>query len=92
MRGEPDERRYTYRRYTYGGQVAHLLPFTSGGHYALARCGYAPSWPAEWLGSGSQGERDEAERLRKCSRCTRMAEVEAAHRETSASAETDGAA
>lgn len=65
------------RRYTYAGRVAHLLAFTtdfSAYPYAFAFCGFSPQWGSPWLGSGSQGEEDEASRLRTCKRCNAIAQ------------------
>lgn len=65
------------RRYTYGGRVAHLLAYGidyNAAPYTQAYCGYSPTWGAAWLGSGSQAEEDEANRLRLCKRCTAAAD------------------
>jgi hypothetical protein len=60
------------RRYTYAGRVAHLLPYGYLLPYQQALCGFSPDWPGSWLGSGSQNEYDEAERLPTCKRCERV--------------------
>ena len=64
------------RRYTYGGHVAHLLTYGidySSAPYASAWCNYSPEWGAPWLGSGSQRERDMADKLPTCKRCLAVA-------------------
>jgi hypothetical protein len=56
------------RRYTYGGKRAHLVIYTQPDP-GRARCGYIPTWPAEWLGTGSYQEREHAESLALCRKC-----------------------
>ena len=54
-------------RYLHGRPVKHLL---SGPFDRIAVCGVGPVWFApDWYGTGSQGEYETAERLRKCKRC-----------------------
>jgi len=64
------------RRYSHAGTVAHLIAFGTDFSlqpYATAYCGWAPDWPGAWLGSGSQAEEDEANRLPTCKRCNAAA-------------------
>jgi hypothetical protein len=55
------------RIYTRRGMVAHLSPNWRG--YKGALCPVVPSWPGEWLGTGSQAEYELAAGLPTCKRC-----------------------
>ena len=61
--------------YLRRGGVTHVLPF--GAHtdvitYPSALCGRSPAWSCSWLGTGSQGEVDQARRMPLCIRCMNL--------------------
>lgn len=58
------------RRYTPGGQVAHLIwgPDWSNHDVPHAACGWS-GWAMYWRGSGSQREYDKAAALPICRKC-----------------------
>jgi protein-tyrosine phosphatase len=56
------------RLYLRRGSRAHLSPpFGGGSRYVL--CAAEPTWPGEWLGTGSQEEYDRAASLPICRHC-----------------------
>lgn len=59
------------RLYTRRGTVAHLSPPWDATPRGVL-CGFVPSWPGEWLGTGSQGEYELAADMETCSRCRRL--------------------
>ncbi len=59
------------RRYSIGGLKAHLVPYYSQ-LSDRALCGFAVySAKLDWFGSGSQAERDVAEKLPLCKNCAK---------------------
>ncbi len=68
------------RRYTSGGKAAHLLTYGidyKATPYAEAWCGRSPMWSSAWYGSGSQRERDRADKLPTCKACLKVAREKA---------------
>lgn len=68
MRAAQEKYKAGYTRlYTRRGTVAHLSPDWRGTKSTL--CPALPSWPGDWLGTGSQGEYELAAELPTCKRC-----------------------
>lgn len=63
-------------RYLYRGEVCHALLLRGSRYGRTAACGWSARYREDWLGDGTQRQRERLAELRECVRCVRRLESE----------------